>query len=494
MNEQSDSIGKDSGSVVSVSNLSFRYKAGENPALKNVCFKLLPATCTLIRGESGSGKTTLFHCLKGLIPQAVEGDFTGQVATAGMDVTKYRVQTLSKHIGFVLQDPEVQIVGRTVYEDLIFGPRNLLIPKNTIDSDVESVLRAVGLEGYESRETYQLSGGEKQRLAIAGVLLMKPQVLILDEPSSELDPEGRKNLFELLYRLKRDEGLTIVIADRQLALSHPLVDGELLLKNGELKDPVSSEQHSAPCVHQPSFSGSEKPAVLTVENLSFAYSSKTPILKNINMEIRQQDFVALVGYNGSGKTTLAMQLNRLLKPQTGSVSYENKSIEKLSRAEIARSIGFIFQNPDHQIFETSVAKEIAFGLIQQGMDSKEIKRQVDEVLGFMDLKAYRDHHPATLPKGIRQFIAVASIVALSPNVLIVDEPTTGLDTKGKETIIAKLKELNDKGTAIVMITHDMELVKENCSRLILLEQGMIKVNKPIASALNSEELKSFVGR
>ncbi len=494
MNEQRDNIGKDSGFAVSVSNLSFRYKAGEIPALKHVFFQLSPATCTLIRGGSGSGKTTLFHCLKGLIPQAVEGDFTGHVATAGMDVTKYRVQTLSKQIGFVLQDPEVQIVGRTVYEDLIFGPRNLLMPKDAIDSGVKSVLRAVGLEGYESRETYQLSGGEKQRLAIAGVLLMKPQVLILDEPSSELDPEGRRLLFELLYRLKCDEGLTIVIADRQLASSHSLVDGELLLEHGERKDPASDEQHSSLCVHHPRVSNNEKPVVLTVENLSFAYSSKTPILKNINMEIRQQDFVALVGYNGSGKTTLAMQLNRLLKPQVGSVTYKNKSLEKLSRAEIARSIGFIFQNPDHQIFETSVEKEIAFGLVQQGISSKEIKRKVDEVLGFMDLEAYRDHHPATLPKGVRQFIAVASIVALSPEILIVDEPTTGLDTKGKEIIISKLKELNDKGTAIVMITHDMALVKENCCRLILLEQGVIKVNKPIASAMNSEEFKGFVGR
>lgn len=493
MNEHVDSIGKDSGFAVSVSNLCFRYKRGEKQALKNVCLQLLPATCTLIKGESGSGKTTLFHCLKGLIPQAVEGEFSGHVVIVGMDVTKYRVQTLSKHVGFVLQDPEVQIVGRTVYEDLIFGPRNLLIPKDTIDFDVKSVLRAVGLEGYESRETYQLSGGEKQRLAIAGVLLMKPQVLILDEPSSELDPEGRRVLFDLLYRLKRDEGLTIVIADRQLAVCHPLVDGELYLKHGEPKDPASSKEHFASCGHHPNFYSNEQPAVLTVENLSFAYSSNIPILKNINMEIQQQDFVALVGYNGSGKTTLAMQLNRLLKPQTGSVIYKKKAMEKLSRAEIARSIGFIFQNPDHQIFETSVAKEIGFGLIQQGMDSKEIKRQVDEVLGFMGLEAYRDHHPATLPKGIRQFIAVASIVALSPEILIVDEPTTGLDTKGKETIVSKLRELNHKGTAIVMITHDMELVKENCSRLILLEQGVIKVNKPIASALSSKELKGFVG-
>lgn len=493
MNKQGDSIGKDSGAAVSVSKLSFRYKRGENLALKDVTFQLLPATCTLIRGEAGSGTTTLFHCLKGLIPQAVEGEFSGHVVIAGMDVTKYRVQTLSKHVGFVLQDPEVQIVGRTVYEDLIFGPRNLLIPRDTIDYDVKSVLRAVGLEGYESRETYQLSGGEKQRLAIAGVLLMKPQVLILDEPSSELDPEGRKGLFELIYRLKRDEGLTIVIADRQLAVSHPLVDGELLLKNGELKDPASSEQYSAPCVHPSRFSGNEKPVVLTVENLSFAYNPKTPILENINMEIRQQEFVALVGYNGSGKTTLAMQLNRLLKPQTGSVIYKKNAIEKLSRAEIARSIGFIFQNPDHQIFETSVAKEIGFGLIQQGLDAKEIKEKVDEVLGFMDLEAYRDHHPATLPKGIRQFIAVASIVALSPEVLIVDEPTTGLDTRGKETIISRLRELNHKGTAIVMITHDMELVKENCSRIILLEQGLIKVDKPIISALSSDDFKGFVG-
>jgi energy-coupling factor transporter ATP-binding protein EcfA2 len=282
--------------------------------------------------------------------------------------------------------------------------------------------------------------------------------------------------------------------DQQLTASHPLVDEVLLLKEGELKSPASYEKSSVSCKHQSNFSSNEKPIVLTVENLSFAYSPETPILKKINVKVRQQDFVALVGYNGSGKTTLAMHLNRLLEPQTGTVIYKKKSIEELSRAEIARSIGFVFQNPDHQIFETSVEKEIGFGLVQQGMGLKEIKDKVDEVLGFMDLEGYRDNHPATLPKGIRQFIGVASIVALSPEILVVDEPTTGLDTKGKEVIISRLKELNDKGTAIVMITHDMELVKENCSRVVLLEQGAVTVNMSIANALESKEFKDFVGR
>ena len=493
MNEQGNTIIKILDSAVSVSNLSFRYKTGDIQVLKDVNFRLPAATCTLIRGESGSGKTTLCYCLKGLIPQAVEGDFTGRVEVAGMDVTKNRIQTISKHIGFVLQDPEVQIVGRTVYEDLMFGPRNLLIPRETIVSDLTSALYAVGLEDYEDRETYQLSGGEKQRLAIAGILAMKPDVLILDEPSSELDPAGRRNLYDLLQRLKRDEGLTVVIVDQQLSASHPLVDDLLILKGGELKSPSSNEKSSVVCTDQNNFSSNEKPTVLTVENLSFAYSPENPVLKNINVQVRHQDFVALVGYNGSGKTTLAMHFNRLLEPQSGTVIYKNKSIEELSRAEIARSIGFVFQNPDHQIFETSVEKEIGFGLVQQGRAVKEVKDKVDEVLGFMDLEDYRDNHPATLPKGIRQFIGVASIVALSPDILVVDEPTTGLDPKGKEVIISRLKELNDKGTAIIMITHDMELVQKHCNRVVLLDQGRVKVDMSIANALESEEFRHFVG-
>ena len=492
MNEQGNAISDDMGLAISVSNLSFQYKTGDVPALKHISFQVPPASCVLIRGKSGSGKTTLCYCLKGLIPQVVEGAFSGRIVTAGMDVTKYRIQTLSRHIGFVLQDPEVQIVGRTVYEDLIFGPRNLLIPKEKIVSELTSALLAVGLKGYEDRETYQLSGGEKQRLTIAGVLSMKPQVLILDEPSSELDPAGRKNLFDLLLRLKRDAGLTVVIVDQQLAASHPLVDDILWLEDGELKVTDSSEECPVSCKPLADLPCSEQPVVLSVENLSFAYSPETPVLKNINMEIREQDFLALVGYNGGGKTTLAMHLSRLFEPQNGTVLYKKKSLEKYSRREIARSIGFVFQNPDHQIFETSVEKEIGFGLVQQGIDAKKIKEKVDEVLRFMDLEDYRNHHPATLPKGIRQVIGVASIVALSPEILIVDEPTTGLDTTGKRLIMSRLQELNDKGTAIVMITHDMELVQENCSRLILLEQGRLKVDMPMMKALKSKEFKDFV--
>lgn len=480
--------------VITVSNLSFRYKTRDLPTLKEISFRQPSSSCTLIQGASGSGKTTLCYCLKGIIPQVVEGEFTGSVETAGMDVCKYRIQTISKHVGLVLQDPEVQIVGRTVYEDLIFGPRNLLLSKAAILSNLPSALEALGLEGYEKKETYQLSGGEKQRLAIAGVLAMQPKVLILDEPSSELDPAGRKNLFDILLRLKRDQGLCITIVDQHLSPSHPLIDDLLYLKDGRLTASVETEEEPVARKCPANLSSNNKPTVLTVENLSFAYRPDTPVLKGINMEIRQQDFVALVGYNGSGKTTFAMHLNRLLTPQMGSVLFKNISINTWSRSKIARAIGFVFQNPDHQIFETSVEKEISYGLVQQKMDKEEIQAKVDEVLNFMNLEQYRDQHPATLPKGVRQFIAVASIIALSPEILIVDEPTTGLDLQGKEIIISKLKELNNRGTTVVMITHDMEIVEKHCSRLILLEEGMITVDKPVAKAFESKEYREFIRR
>ena len=435
--------------AIALSQVSFKYKGANTFALVDISWSLNPGECAVIMGPSASGKTTLCRCLNGLIPQALEGTLTGDIVVAGKDVSCFRTQTLAKDVGFVMQDPESQIVGRTVFEDLAFGPRNLLVPAWEIEQRIPELLSQMGLAGYENRFAADLSGGEKQRLAIAGILAMEPSILILDEPASELDPVGRADLYFHLDRLRKSKGLTLVIVEQKIEGIQSMVDRVLILEKGRMMNQGRPEHlkklWSQPGIHPPiqpptltQNAGSpprNMPACLEVNHLNFGYTPATPVLKDINISVYPGDFMALMGHNGAGKTTLVKHLNGLIPCGTGTILFEGKGINKFKTKDLARSVGFIFQNPDHQIFENSVEKEIAFGLINMGCSREEIARTVDETLEKTGLEPFRHLHPFTLGKGMRQMIAVAAIVALSPRVLVVDEPITGLDATGSSLIM-----------------------------------------------------------
>jgi energy-coupling factor transport system ATP-binding protein len=489
--------------AIELSQVSFKYKGTKTFALVDISWSLNPGECAVIMGPSASGKTTLCRCLNGLIPQALEGTLTGDIVVAGKDVSFFRTQTLAKDVGFVMQDPESQIVGRTVFEDLAFGPRNLLVPAREIEKRIPEVLSQVGLAGYENRFAADLSGGEKQRLAIAGILAMEPSILVLDEPASELDPAGRADLYFHLDRLRKSKGLTLVIVEQKIEGIQSMVDRVLILEKGMVTNQGQPEHlkdlWSQPGI-QPLISiqtmGSpprDMPACLEVNHLNFGYTSAAPVLKDINLSVYPRDFMALMGHNGAGKTTLVKHLNGLIPCGAGTILFEGKDINKFKTKDLARSVGFIFQNPDHQIFENSVEKEIAFGLVNMGSSREEIARTVDETLEKTGLEPFRHLHPFTLGKGMRQMIAVAAIVALSPRVLVVDEPTTGLDAAGSNLIMDLIHRLHCNGTAIVLITHDLSLAARYASRLVVMGQGEILLDEPMEKGLGKTDVLQRAG-
>lgn len=533
---------------IKVQDLSYTYPKGEAKVLSEVSLEVKEGEFTVIMGHTGAGKTTLLMCLNGIIPQLLEGENRGMIEIGGLDVSKYRVQTLSRHVGLVMQDSETQVFGRSVEEDVAFGPRNYLVPREEIFIRVNEALARVRLAGYNKRSTHELSGGEKQRLAIAGVLAMKPEILILDEPTSELDPLGRDEIYATIADLRREKRLTIVAVEHSSQEIHERADNIIVLSEGKIvwrgkpslffRDvdlvnktgikpiPVSVMGHrlrekglikseeiplnvdeayalierllggrrlraSAPVQTIAAATRGQRPderkPLISIRNLVQEYGNGKRAIDDLSLDIYEGDFVALIGQNGAGKTTLAKHFNSILKPSSGSVEVCGIDAAKSEPEDLSRHIGYVFQNPDHQIFCQSVYKELEYGLKNLELGEDEIKRRIDSVLELTGLSKQRDEHPFSLGKGERQMIAVASILVLEPEILVVDEPTTGLDWAGIKRMMRLIHKLHDNGTTIVMITHDMDIVSHNATRAVVMRHGKIVLDGGPAEIFAAEK-------
>lgn len=516
--------------------VSYRYPKADSDVLRGIELSLKAGSFTVVMGQTGAGKSTLLMALNGVIPHLKEGTMTGEVILDGTSLRDFRVQTITEYIGLVLQDPESQILGRTVAEDVAFGPRNYLVPREEITRRVSDCLVRVQLSAFAERETSQLSGGQKQRLAIAGILALKPEVLCLDEPTSELDPQGREEIYATVDRLRHSEDATIVavehasadvvhradqlvvlkdgavswqgvpadffrdleLVEQNLVKPLPLtVIGDHLAKAGLIgRAEIPLDLESAVALVDRLAAGRELPGpavdaaaaeqgapVIEIRDLVHTYPGGHRGLSGVNLTIQAGEYVALVGRNGAGKTTLAKHLNRILQPSSGQVIVNGVDAATLQPWELARQVGYVFQNPDHQIFCASVAEEVAYGLKTVGTPQPEIDARLDEVLGFTGLSNVRDEHPFSLGKGERQRIAVASILALRPQILVVDEPTTGQDWAGVQAMMKLIDELNAAGTTIVMVTHDIDVVAHHARRVVVMSDGLVAADGPTADVL-----------
>ena len=514
--------------AINIENVVYKYPKSQAPVLKGVSFSIEPGTFSVILGPTGAGKTTLAMCLNGLIPQLLEGSLSGSVNVKNANVAKVRVQRMSEILGLVLQDPETQIFGRTVEEDTAFGLRNFLVPKEEIDERIDAALKSVGLADFRLRETSQMSGGEKQRLAVAGVLAMQPEILVLDEPTSELDPLGREQIYSTIENLRRTQALTILAiehsseeiacradeilivhegklvwqgAPRTLFSNSPLVEQygikplqvasigwklqqlglltaeQIPLTVTEAKEqiekilPVSPKNAQTKPVVKEQAAHKSAPPVVSIQNLSHTYPNKNTALRGLSLDIYAGEFVAIIGQNGAGKTTLAKHLNGLLQPTQGRVLLGGNEVSSLNSNQIAQEIGYVFQNPDHQIFSATVEQEIAYGLNMAKLPAATISERIDKVLEITNLTKQRAAHPFSLGRGERQMVAVASILALEPKLLVVDEPTTGQDWRGINRIMELITSLQQQGTTILMITHDMDLVARYAQRVLVMKEG-----------------------
>ncbi len=520
---------KNNSNILSIDQVSYKYGNGNEPALRELDLDVKRGHFTSIMGKTGAGKTTLLMLLNGLIPHFFDGEIQGRVTTARLDTQRYHIQTLARRIGLVLQDPDTQILGMTVEKDVAFGPSNLGFPPEKIRETIPRVLDTVGLANYEHRVPAKLSGGEKQRLAIAGILAMQPLILALDEPTSELDPLSRRRLFDTCYKLCHSLGYTVICAthDSEEALLYS--DSIIVLENGKiawegkpgdlfsdislcklsgirppaiaefLHDLQSTDTVSIQEIPVTLNEGidalytllkgrtilssnwnsltakqSQKETMIEVKNLYHRYEDGFEALHGISLQIKAGEFIALVGQNGAGKSTFVKHLNRLLLPTEGDVFIKGVNTKNSDTSTLGKTIGYVFQNPDHQIFSSSVREEIAFGLHHIcGIGGAEADDRIHYALNFVGLADKIDRHPFSLGKGERQKLAVASVLAVEPDIIVIDEPTTGLDWIGTQQMMKLITSLHSLGHTVIMITHDMQLAADYASRIIILNRGKV---------------------
>jgi energy-coupling factor transport system ATP-binding protein len=519
--------------AISIENLTFTYQGNGRPTLKNINGQIEDGTFIVIMGHGGAGKSTLCYSFNALIPKFFRGKYEGHVLVKGQEVARCIVAEMSRLVGLVLQDFEAQLFSTNVELEMAFGPENLCLPRPEIERRIQRYLAFVGLEKLCNREPASLSGGQKQRLAIGSVLAVEPKILVMDEPTTDLDPLGREEVLSVAKGI-REEGRTLLIVDHepetaitadqiwlirdgqivsqgppleilldvptmQLCGIKPLPMVELFRSMNWQGNPLTVEK-AIELIQKHNLTQRRKPKVTTVstghiqgspilkaEGLRYIYPTyPVEALRGIDLSIHEGEFIAILGQNGSGKTTLAKHFNGLLRPTSGRILVKNKPTAEYNHRELARCVGYVFQNPDHQIFARAVVEEVGFGLKMQGELPKTIEKRVGEVLEGVGLQGYEQKIPFALTKGERQRVAVASVLATQPQVIILDEPTTGLDYRHQRNMMEMLKRLNNRGHTIIIITHSMWVAAEYAKRTIVMKDGHILLDGPTRAVFAEE--------
>ena len=534
-----------------VRDLTCRYADPAAQALAGVSLTAAPGELVAIMGASGAGKSTLLRCINALVPSLAPAECTGEIRLGASSLLGARVGDLGGRVAMVFQDFEAQLFSTNVRLEVAFGPGQLGVAPAEIAVRVEQTLALVNLASFGGRDPSTLSGGQKQRLAIASILAMEPAVLLLDEPATDLDPIGRRELYAALEGVRGDRLVLLAVehevdpvvrADRLILMKEGRVvaagpaatlvrDVDLFLACGvrphdlavlgrllgcELPLDVDgaiaalrargvvASATAAPAPSEGAAAGPRtgvvavRPAdgtigaagtpILSVRDLSRTYEGGTRALADVSLTIGAGEFIALIGQNGSGKTTLAKHLNGLLQAEAGAVRLDGTDLRTLPLEQVAREVGYVFQNPDHQLFAATVAEEVAFGPRNFGLAGDALAARVDETLAAVGLAGERDEDPFLLRKGERQRLAVATVLAMRPRVLILDEPTTGLDYPQVRTMLELLARLRAEGTTIVVITHSPWVVVEYAERALLMRGGRLVFDGALDELLGDEAL------
>lgn len=461
--------------MIEFKDFSFCYDRSSQPVLSDISFVINRGECVLIHGPSGCGKSTLCMTLNGIIPTILRGETGGDIIIAGRSIKGMETRKLATQVGLVFQNPDNQLFAITVEEDVAFGPENLALSSAHIQIRVDEALRHTGLEEIRVRQIHLLSGGQKQRTAIAGLCAMKPDILVLDEPTADLDPQGTRDVIRLLNQLNKEEGKTVIVIEHKIREILPIVDRVITLRKGKVIDNCPRQEFD-PATIWPGFparvhrhEGTHK-TILDLQEISYTYPDGTRALNGITFSVSSAECVAFIGDNGSGKTTLTKIIKGLISPSSGTVTLYDHTTGAVV-PDRSKKIGYLFQNPDHQIVTNRVDREIAIGL--QGMPADKIKQRTNRALELVHLLHYKGCDPCTLSRGERQRLAVASILAMDPEIVICDEPTTGQDYEHLLLLMEYLEQMRLQSKTVILVTHDHELANNYADRIITMNNGTI---------------------
>ena len=496
--------------------VSFEYRTRPGLALKNVSLSVEPGEMLLVAGASGCGKSTLIRCINGLIPRSYGGTLTGSVRVYGDEVRTVKLSRLAQTIGTLLQDPEKQILGAYVHAEVAFGPENLGLPIDQVQRRVTETLDRLGIAHLRDRETFALSGGEKQKVALAGALALEPTILLLDEPLASLDPASAQEALAL-FRQLCDQGKTIVLVEHRVEdalAARP--DRVLYMQDGEIRylgspdgltaavdwrrvklpAPVVLQRLRAEPQTTPAAAVTPRPTptgepLITFEHVRFGYGDGPDILHDVSLSIRKGERVALLGPNGTGKSTLVKQAIGLLKPRSGRVQVGGVGTHEQSVAQVARTVGYAFQSPTQMLFAPTVAEELAFGPRNLGFKPAEIEAASAEALGLVNLPEAGPLPPLALSFGQQKRVTIACVAAMRSRILALDEPTAGQDYfnyMGFMDGLMHAADLDARFDAFIFITHDVDLAVIFATRVIVMAQGRIAADGPPEAVLADTEL------
>lgn len=524
--------------IIKVENLCFDYVntddngnvVEKNTVLKNVNLTVPEGQFLAVLGHNGCGKSTLAKHFNAILTPT-----SGKVIVNGIDSSdEEKIYDIRQSVGMVFQNPDNQLVATIVEEDVAFAPENLGVPPEEIRVRVDNALKQVDMYEFRNHAPHQLSGGQKQRIAIAGIIAMQPKCIVMDEPTAMLDPKGRREVMKTIKRLNREEGITVILithymdeaaqADRVVVMD----DGSVLMDDtpnkvfaradelravgldvpqvtelcGILRDNgvdiskeiiFEEECAQAICAFNPKnkYEAAEKSAVsadteqseniaVKLDGITYKYSIGTPFEKtavdNVNLSINKGEFVGIIGHTGSGKSTLIQHLNGLVKPTSGVVYIENRNIwdKSVKIRDIRFKVGIVFQYSEHQLFEETVAKDIAYGPRNMGIPEEEIKARVEEAAQSMGIRHLLEKSPFELSGGQQRRVALAGVLAMNPDILILDEPAAGLDPKGRDKILALISEYHQKsGKTILLVSHSMEDIVKYASKVLVMNKGKL---------------------
>ncbi|MDF2508230.1 MAG: transporter ATP-binding protein [Microbacterium sp.] len=554
-----------SAPLLSVRELSLTHADAAHPSPRDVTFDIHPGEVVLLLGPSGSGKSTLTLALNGLIPHALPATMVGTVTAGGIDTAAAQPATLSTHVAMVFQDPDAQIVTGTVYDEVAFGPENLLLPLDVVQGRVEAALRRVGLWDRRDENPDHLSGGGRQRLAIACALAMGSPLIVLDEPTANLDPQGIDDVYAALADVVAAGDRAILLVEHNLDAAMDFVTRTLVLdrdgtvvfdgpaaeimrghaaelvamgvwlpaatlaalrlrEHGHSLEPLplTPEQlaegleredvsprsaRSTTGEHDPSSSGPQPPSssaehsdetkrpagpIIRARGLTVR-RRRTEILHGIDLDLEPGSLTAIVGTNGAGKTTLIQALAGVVPPPRGQVLVDGIDPGIASPRDLAARIGFVFQNPEHQFIAHTVFDELAHGLRLRHVPDAEINARVEEMLARFGLEHKADVHPFLLSGGEKRRLSVGTALITRPRVLALDEPTFGQDRARAAELLDLLQNLRAEGTTIVIVTHDLQLVAEHSTHVVLLADGRVRAAGPTASLFRDQQLFADAG-
>ena len=524
--------------VIQFSNFSFRYSAQKYPTLKNIDLTIYEGEKVLIIGPSGSGKSTLGYCINGLIPHSYPGTVEGGLTIQGMDPSQTPIHQLSKSIGTVLQDTDGQFVGLSVAEDIAFALENDCMPTEELKHRAKQAAEIVGLERVLMNSPQEISGGQKQRTALAGILVDDVDILLFDEPLAYLDPATGKKAMELIDEVYENSGNTVIIIEHRIEdVLHRNIDRIILIHEGEIiadmetHEIISTDLFAKYGIREPlyvtllKYAGVEitpdlqpgyintidlsshkdqilnwyrgtEPSVQTLSDqdainivdLSFAYTTKT-VLNKIDLSIKKGEMLAIVGRNGAGKSTLAMLICGFETDHQGEIYFSSRNAVEKSIAERAAIVGYVMQNPNHMFTEHIVFEEVALGLRLRNVPEDEISHRVEKTMRICGIERFSKWPINALSYGQKKRVTIAAILVLEPEIIILDEPTAGQDYRHYTEIMEFLKELNrDLGITIILITHDMHLMMEYTKRSIVLSEGELIADTDSSDVLTNIDI------